>query len=114
MSELFTSANTLTYTLNGARTFSTSLDDCLDFFSVSGALRRADEARIISLFEKAFDEDPVTALRILFYTRDIRNGGIGEKRVFRVIVKRLPEMIASRGLSLNRVALYDSIVEFGS
>ena len=77
MSELFTSANTLTYTLNGARTFSTSLDDCLDFFSVSGALRRADEARIISLFKKAFDEDPVTALRILFYTRDIRNGGIG-------------------------------------
>ena len=114
MSELFTSANTLTYTLNGARTFSTSLDDCLDFFSVSGALRRANESRIISLFEKAFDEDPVTALRILFYTRDIRNGGIGEKKVFRVIVKHLPEMIASRGLSLNRVALYDSIVEFGS
>lgn len=114
MSELFTNASKVTYTENGARTFTTSCDSCLDFFSVSGALRRADESRIIEVFEKAFSENPTLALEILLYTRDIRNGGLGEKRVFRLITKHLPQIISSNNLSLNKNALYDNIVKFGS
>ena len=114
MSELFANASKMTYTENGARTFTTSCNSCLDFFSVSGALRQADESRIIELFEKAFNEDPLLAIEILFYTRDIRSGGLGEKRVFRLATKHLPQIVSSNNLSLNRHALYDNIVRFGS
>ena len=76
------------FTENGAVTKATSGSDCLDFFAAAGALRNADELDIIIRFAKAYSEDKDLAMRILFYARDVR-GGLGERRLFRVILKWL-------------------------
>ena len=78
--------STHTYTENGAKARNTSGDACLDFFSTVGSLRKTDDERKIRLFETAYNEDPLTALRILFYGRDVR-GGLGERDTFRTILK---------------------------
>jgi hypothetical protein len=57
------------------------------FFKI-GAFRSAEEADVIRVFSLAFSEDPVSALRILFWARDIR-GGAGERRVFRICLEYL-------------------------
>ena len=77
-----------TYTENGALTYRTTASDCLDLFSRIGAMRNAADSEIIDAFSRAYIEDPDTAMKILFFARDIR-GGLGERRVFRVIMKWL-------------------------
>lgn len=79
-----------TETENGAVALNSTLNSCLDAFGSLGAMKDVDENRIIRLFSLAFAEDRVTAMRILFYIRDIR-GGQGMRRVFRVIIKWLAE-----------------------
>lgn len=87
MNSFIESMNNMTYTENGAITHKSSGSKIVDFFFHGGALRNEkNENRIITMFQEAFDEDPTTALRILFYLRDVR-GGQGERRVFRVIWK---------------------------
>ena len=75
----------LTRTENGAVTLSSTGSDCLDLFASIGALRRADDAEITSRFLRAYLENPDLAMKTLFFARDIR-GGLGERRVFRVIL----------------------------
>lgn len=80
-----------TRTENGAVALKTTDDALLDLFGTIGALRDADEARITSLFEEAYQANPLYATKILFYARDIRGDektqGLGERRVFRIILK---------------------------
>ena len=71
-----------TYTENGALTNVSTLNACLDWFYHGAAKRNAEPEEIYNLFNKAFNEDPTSALRTLFYIRDIR-GGQGERDVFR-------------------------------
>jgi len=75
-------------TKNGAISNTSSLNYCVDLFGKIAALRSQPTAKILSLFSKAFGEDPTTALKILFYARDIR-GGQGERNTFRVILRDL-------------------------
>ena len=77
-----------TYTENGAVTHRSTLSECLDLFGTVGALRNADEQEIISRFLRAYAENADLAMKTLFFARDIR-GGIGERRVFRTILKWL-------------------------
>ena len=77
---------TETYTENGAKTFSTTLDANLDFFFQGGALRNQSEKFIVNLFQKAFLEDKNIALANLYHLRDIR-GGKGERRASSIIFK---------------------------
>lgn len=78
-------------TENGMKTYNTSLNGCLDLFSMIAALRHESDAnRIIGLFSKAWNEDKLLALRILFWSRDAREGA-GERKVFRTISKWLIE-----------------------
>ena len=77
-----------TYTENGAATYRTTQSDCLDLFAAIGALRRAGDGEITRRFQSAYAEDPDLALKTLFYARDVR-GGLGERRVFRVILRWL-------------------------
>jgi hypothetical protein len=77
----------VTLTENGAKAYKSTLNKCLDLFGQIGASRenldRADR-----LFQLALQEDKETALRILFWARDIR-GGQGERSVFRRLLTTL-------------------------
>jgi hypothetical protein len=74
-------------TENEAVTFTRTESNCLDFFSMAGAMR-SDPEGALYLFQKAFAEDRLTAIRILFYLRDIRDGQ-GERHIFRTCLKWL-------------------------
>ena len=88
---VYSSVSNHTTTENGALTNISTTDAIVDFFFHGAALRNEpNEERIINLFEKAFNQDPTKALRILFYIRDIR-GGQGERRVFRIILTSLAQ-----------------------
>lgn len=77
-----------TFTENGAVTYSSTLSDCLDLFATVGALRRESEEEIVSRFIRAYTENKDVAMKLLFFARDIR-GGLGERRVFRTILRWL-------------------------
>jgi|AntRauMFilla1563_2_1112583.scaffolds.fasta_scaffold00362_14 hypothetical protein len=73
------------FTENGMTTNSTSLNLCVDLFFKIGALRGKGKRDKINAFSKAFGENPLLAMKILFWARDIR-GGAGERETFREIV----------------------------
>jgi hypothetical protein len=75
-------------TENGMSTNSSSLNHCVDLFFQIGAMRGQDKQRLINAFTKAFAEDSLTAMRLLFWGRDVR-GGAGERQIFRDIVTYL-------------------------
>lgn len=96
-----------TETENGAVALSSTMNACLDAFGSLGAMKNSDEHQIIGTFSKAFYEDRATAMRILFYIRDVR-GGQGMRRVFRICLSWLavnyPEYV------INNL---DNIIEYG-
>ena len=78
----------LTHTENGAVTYQSTQSECLDLFATIGALRRESDEEITNRFLRAYAENADLAMKTLFFARDIR-GGIGERRVFRTILKWL-------------------------
>jgi len=72
-------SNNLSLTANGMATLNSSLDPLVDFFFFVGAARGK---QIQSALERAWNNDPQTAARILFWARDVR-GGSGERDLFR-------------------------------
>lgn len=80
----------IAYTENGAVTNVSTKSDCLDLFATIGAIRTAEDGEIIKRFVRAYTEDADVAMKILFFGRDVR-GGLGERRVFRVINNWLAE-----------------------
>ena len=70
-------------TKNGMKVASTSLNANVDLFFNIGASRGKD---VTPLFERAYKEDRVLALRIAAWARDVR-GGAGERQVFRDVLK---------------------------
>lgn len=106
MLEFLKKESNTTYTENGAVTNKSTLCSCLDFFATAGALRKADEQEIRSRFMRAYYENPNLAMKILFFSRDIR-GGLGERRVFRVILRWLAENEPeSLKMNIPRIAEY--------
>lgn len=76
-------------TRNGAPTYSSSLNSNLDFFAMAGASRNKQDNNIKEMFAKAYHEDREMALRNLVHLRDIRQGGLGERATFRVVLDYL-------------------------
>lgn len=103
-----TLANETSCTENGAIGFKTSGKALLDLnFSVS-SLRKADKETIEKKFSAAFFENPMYAIKWLFFARDVRGSGMGERRLFRIcfawlantrpeIVKALIPLVAKYG-----------------
>jgi hypothetical protein len=75
-------------TENGMATNSTSLNSCVDLFFQIGAMRGQDKTRLINAFTKAYYENPLTAMKLLFWARDVR-GGAGERQIFKDIMTYL-------------------------
>jgi hypothetical protein len=76
------------YTKNGMVTNSTSLNSNVDMFFLAGASRNISEKDIEFLFQKSIVENPLVALKLMFWARDPR-GGAGERRFFRICSKFL-------------------------
>lgn len=69
-----TDATNIGYTENGAIKRNTTKSDLLDMFAMGGAYRTRSDEDVILLFKKAYVENPVYALKCLFYLRDVRGG----------------------------------------
>jgi hypothetical protein len=80
----------IAYTENDALAFRTTKSAVLDFFATGGAIRSRTPEKQIDLFSKAYKENPLLAVRALFYFRDIR-GGQGERNTFRTLLRYLVE-----------------------
>lgn len=78
-------------TENGAVGFKTSGKALCDINFAVSSLRSADETQILKMWQEAYAEDPVVAIKWLFMARDIRGDGMGERRLFRVILKELAD-----------------------
>lgn len=74
-----------TTTDNGANAYKSTLNPCLDFFSKAN---RNNVEKTVRLFISAFNYSPETAMRTLFYFRDIRKGQ-GERKFFQECIKSL-------------------------
>ena len=102
-----------TNTENGALTYRTTGSCLLDLFATVGALRQASDEEIERRFIRAYSEDRLSALKILFYARDIREG-LGERRVFRVILswlaKNEPEAVRKNLENIAEYGRYDDLV----
>ncbi len=77
-----------TLTENGAFAHNTSGSALTDLFAEAGALRSRREIEIASMFAKGLQEDETAALKLAFYTRDVR-GGLGERRTGRIFLQVL-------------------------
>ena len=74
-----------THTENGMTAHSTTANDCVDMFGKIASMRKESSDRVVNVFVKAFNEDALTAIKLLFWTRDIR-GGAGERKIFKTIL----------------------------
>lgn len=105
-------------TQNNDVTHSTSGKFVLDFFFKLGAMRNESDADKLRVFTSAWAENPLDALRAVFYARDIRQGQ-GERQLFRVALEWLgenyPDVVAK---NLHLVSEYgrvdDLFVLFGT
>lgn len=86
----------ISVTENGTVGFNSSGKALLDLNFAVSSLRNASESEVANKFIKAFAEDKVLAMKWLFFARDARQG-LGERRLFRVVISNLvesnPEMV---------------------
>ena len=95
-----------TLTENGAVGYKSTGSALLDLNFKVSSLRSVSEEEIINLFDKAFHEHKMYAMKWLFFARDVR-GGLGERRLFRVCYRRLAELdIDLFYLNLNIISEY--------
>lgn len=80
----------VTYTENGAKAYKSSKNYCLDLFALGSSARNMDDIDKENLIINAFNQDSLTAMKIIFYIRDIR-GGTGERDFFRFAITKLIE-----------------------
>lgn len=104
-------------TENGAIGYKTTKHSLLDMNFKVASYRKKTDFEILADWHLAYSEDPVMAIKWLFYARDVR-GGLGERRLFRVIfndlatnnstvAKKLLKLIAEYGRYDDLVVLYD-------
>ena len=75
-------------TENGALGYETQGSKLVDLNFKVSSMRFMDEAQIIESFMDAYVEDPMLAIKWLFYLGDIREG-LGERRSFNIILNYL-------------------------
>lgn len=92
-----------TLTENGMPTHSTSGSYLVDLFYKAGGWRNvSDIGSVVYIFSRALEENPLLAIRCLFYIRDARLG-LGERRVFRILY---------RWLALYKTDLAEKVMQY--
>ena len=81
------------YTENGAVGYATSGKELLDLNFAVSSMRNWDSNKIQDKFFSAYYENPLYALKWLFFLRDIRGVGMGERRTFRICMEGLANKI---------------------
>lgn len=84
--------NNLRRTENGAYGFASSGYRLVDFNFAASSMRNWEEARIAAEFVEVVKENPLYAIKWLFYASDVR-GGMGERRLFRICFRQLAQML---------------------
>ena len=107
MQETLNDEFNVSMTENFALGYRTTGKTLLDMNFAVASLRRATDEDIINLFTKAYFEDKQSALTWLFYARDVR-GGLGERRLFRVIFDHL-----AKNMDIPTVDLMALVNEYG-
>lgn len=107
--EMFGREGNIKYTENGGKALSsTNGGALLDLFATIGGMRNRDAAEIDAKWCAARKENAELADNLILYTRDIRSGGLGERRLGRIMLHRLacldPEKV---------IRNFDRIVEVG-
>jgi len=101
-------------TENGMSTNSSSLNNCVNLFFQIGAMRGKDKQLLINAFVKAYNEDALTAIKLLFWARDIR-GGAGEREIFRNIIRYLantqPDSLAKNLSLIPEYGRWDDLLQ---
>lgn len=105
--------NNFKLTENGAISHASTMNMVYDLFSLGAAYRSRSDADCILLFKNAFEADPLTALKCLFYIADCR-GGQGERRYFRVcfnwLCKNYPEVAAKNLAIVPEYRRWDDLI----
>jgi hypothetical protein len=100
-------------TENGMATNSSSLNYCVDLFFTIGAMRGQEKERLIRNFSLAFHEDPIRALKILFWVRDVREGA-GERQIFKDVLLYLatehPEELGKNLVYIPEYGRWDDLL----
>lgn len=81
-------ANSLQMTENGALGFKSTSSSLVDMNFKTASYRKKSEWEIIEDFDKAYSESKELTILWMFFARDVR-GGLGERRLFRVLFRRL-------------------------
>ena len=101
-------------TENGALGYKTTQHPILDMNFKVNSYRKMSEDAIVSDFINAFNEDPVLAVKWVFFARDAREG-LGERRLFRVIMKTIaksePEMVKKLLPIVAEYGRWDDVLE---
>lgn len=101
-----------TTTDNGALSYRSTLNNCLDLFYTIGS---KDNSSIIPLFEKAFKEDAIIATKIAMHARDIREG-LGRRKHFRDILlyleKTKPQYVLNILPNIPEIGRWDDLLIF--
>ena len=93
-------------TENGSVGYKSTNSILLDFNYKVPSMRRMDNTTLNKEIDRLLDgvEDKEVLFRYIFYLRDVR-GGMGERRVFRAIIKRMAERRMKEVVSLIPLSL---------
>lgn len=94
--DLFKIEANSTLTENGGKAFKSTGSDLLNLFATIGGKRDAKETEIEEDYLAARCEDKELADNLILWCRDIRNGGCGERRIGRVLLRSLAEIDPSK------------------
>ena len=116
-------------TENCANAFATSGKALVDINFAVSSLRNATVDEVQKKYQAAFYEDPLLAVKWLFFARDIRGNGMAERRLFRIcfswlantrpnLVKKLIPLVANYGrfddlfYSGFEGSMWDTVVDY--
>lgn len=82
----------VTPTENGGKAFRTTKSSLLDLFANIGGMRQRDENDIVNAYLAARAEDKELSDNLILYARNVRDAGLGERRIGRILLKKLAEI----------------------